>query len=96
VLGDRQISFDGPAIPFDGLGKIALKHEAALVHHRDVEGRLRGAGLCRAQQPARAGLGVLGHADALHQPARQLFHGGDATCVGPISQLAGRHPRPVE
>ena len=95
VLGHRQVGCHGLAVPFDGLGRIALDHEAALVHHGDVERRLRRTALGRAQQPAGAGLLVLGHAHALDQPAGQFLHGDDFVGIGLGAQLVDRHRRPV-
>ena len=96
VLGHRQVGVDGLAVPFDGARRIALDDETALVHHADIEGRLRRAMLGGAQQPARACLLVLGHAYALHQAARHLFHGGNLVGIGPGPELVDRQRRPVD
>ena len=96
LLGDRQVGVGGLAVPFDGARRIALDDETAFVHHADIEGRLRRAMLGGAQQPAGAGLLVLGHADALHQAARHLLHGGKLVGAGSGPELVDRQRGPVD
>ena len=68
---------------------IALDHEAALVHHCDVEGRLRRARFGGAQQPAGACQRILDEALALDQPPAELLHRRDVLGLGAGAQRLG-------
>ena len=95
-LAIATLAVGGLAIPVDGARRIALDDEAAFVHHADIEGRLRRASCGRAQQPAGAGLLVLGHArcpgsgGAPSPPWRELVG------IGAGPQLVDRQRRPVD
>ena len=76
--------------------RVALhRRRRTLVHHPDVERRLRRAALGRAQQPAGAGLLVLRHADALTPAGAPVPPWRRCRWRWRGAQLVDRHRRPV-
>ena len=74
---------------------VAFDDETALVHHADIERGLGRACFGGAQQPAGAGLRILGDARTLDEAAGEFLHRRHVVGIGARAQILDRHGSPL-